>query len=127
MKEFEIKIPPFEGYDKTPRWEMLGKLAVAFEDGATFAFVNHEDSLGWYTLILCTADNGEDEYAYHFTTAEDAIAHVNQVYLALQARIAEYLDELELDIDEELLKEMEGMEADEVLAFLELSDEDEEI
>lgn len=127
MDNHEIQIPPFEGYDKGPRWEGLGKLAVAFEDGATFAYVNHEDSLGWYTLILCTADNGEDEWAYHFATPEDAIAHVNQVYLALQARIEKCLGELELDIDEKLLEEMADMDADEVLAFLELSDEDDAI
>lgn len=127
MKEIEIKVPKFEGYDKSPRWEARGRLAVAFEDGATFGYVNHEDSLGWYALTLCTADDGEDEVGCHFATAEDAITYVNQVYLALRARIAEYLDELELDIDEELLRAMEGMEADEALAFLELSDEDDVI
>lgn len=125
MDNYEIKIPTFEGYDKGPRWMAGNGQAVALEDGATFGYVNHDISLGWYARTLCTGDDGEDEVECFFATAEDAIAYVNQVYLDLQARIEEYLDELELDIDEELLKEMEGMEADEVLAFLELPDEDE--
>lgn len=130
----KIKIPTFEGYDKGPRWEAGNGQAVAFEDGATFGFVNYELSLGWYTRTLCTADDGEDELTFHFATAEDAIAHVNEVYLALQARIAEYVDELELelepfelpDIDEELLDMMDGMDPIEMLEFLELLDEDDE-
>lgn len=127
MDKNKIKIPTFEGYDKGPRWEAGNGQAVAFEDGATFGYVNHELAFGWYARTLCTGDDGEDEVEYYFATAEDAIAYVNQVYLDLQARIAEYLDELEFDIDEELLREMEGMEADEALAFLELLDEDDGI
>lgn len=127
MDNYKIQIPPFEGYDKGPRWTAGNGQAVAFEDGATFGYVNHDISLGWYTRTLYTGDDGEDEVEYFFATAEDAIAYVNQVYLDLQARIAKYVDELELDIDEELLKAMEGMEADEMLAFLELSDEDDAI
>lgn len=130
----KIKIPTFEGYDKGPRWEAGNGQAVAFEDGATFGYVNYELSLGWYTRTLCTADDGEDELTFHFATAEDAIAHVNEVYLALQARIAEYVDELELelepfelpDIDEKLLEAMETMSPIELLEFLELLDEDDE-
>lgn len=141
MKEIEIKVPKFEGYDKGPRWEASGAQAVAFEDGATFGYVNHELSLGWYARTLCTADDGEDELAFHFATAEDAIAHVNRVYLDLQARIAEYVGGLELeplelpdmdeglfdDIDEKLLDMMEGMDPIEMLVFLELLDEDDVI
>ena len=136
----EIKIPTFEGYDKGPRWEVGNGQAVAFEDGATFGYVNYELSLGWYTRTLCTADDGEDELTFHFATAEDAIAHVNQVYLALQARIAEYVAELELepvepfeideelfDIDGDLLDMMDGMDPIEMLVFLELLGEDDEI
>lgn len=131
----EIKIPAFEGYDKGPRWEVSNGQAVAFEDGATFGYVNYEPSLGWYTRTLCTADDDEDELTFHFATAEDAIAYVNQVYLALQARIAEYVNELELelepfelpDIDEALLEAMENMDPIEMLVFLELLDEDDEI
>jgi hypothetical protein len=133
MKEFEIKIPTFEGYDKSPRWEASSAQAVAFEDGATFGYVNYEPSLGWYAHTLCTADDGEDELTYHFATAEEAIAHVNRVYLDLQARIAEYTSELGLelesfelpDIDEKLLEAMENMDPVELLEFLELLDEDE--
>lgn len=126
-----IKTPLFEGYDKGPRWEVSNGQAVAFEDGATFGYVNHEPSLGWYARTLCTGDDGEDEVECYFATAEDAIAHVNKVYLDLQARIAEYVDELELelelpDIDEELLAAMENMDPVELLDFLELLDEDEE-
>lgn len=128
----KIKIPPFEGYDKGPRWEASEAQAVAFEDGATFGYVNHEPFLGWYTRTLCTAEDGEDELAFHFATAEDAIAHVNQVYLDLQARIAEYADGLELelepfelpDIDEELFEAMENMNPIEALIFLGLLGED---
>lgn len=131
----EIKIPLFEGYDKGPRWEVGNGQAVAFEDGATFGYVNYELSLGWYARTLCTGEDGEDELAFHFATAEDAIAHVNQEYLALQARIAEYVDGLELepepfelpDVDEELLEAMENMDPVELLEFLELLGEDDEI
>ena len=131
----EIKIPTFEGYDKGPRWEAGNGQAVAFEDGATFGFVNYELSLGWYARTLCTAENGEDEVEYYFATAEDAITYVNLVYLDLQARIAEYTSELELelepfelpDIDEKLLEAMENMGPVELLEFLELLDEDDEI
>lgn len=131
----EIKIPVFEGYDKGPRWEAGNGQAVAFEDGATFGYVNYEPSLGWYALTICTAENGEDEMECYFATAEDAITYVNLVYLELQARIAEYVNELELelepfelpDIDEALLEAMENMDPVEVLAFLELLDEDDEI
>ena len=130
----KIKSPTFEGYDKGPRWEADNGQAVAFEDGATFGYVNYELSLGWYAQTLCTAEDGEDELAFHFATAEDAIAYVNEVYLALQARIAEYVDELELqlepfelpDIDEKLLEAMENMAPVEMLEFLELLDEDDE-
>lgn len=124
-----IKIPTFEGYDKGPRWTAGNGQAVAFEDGATFAYVNYNLAFGWYARTICTGDDGEDEVTYHFATAEEAVAHVNQVYLDLQARISEYLNELELepdfDIDEELLKAMEDMIADENLEFLGLFDEDE--
>lgn len=131
----KIKTPPFEGYDKGPRWEASEAQAVAFEDGATFGYVNYEPSLGWHTRTLCTAEDGEDELAFHFATAEEAVAHVNQAYLDLQARIAEYVGRLELemepfelpDIDEELLEAMEGMDPIEMLAFLELLDEDDAI
>lgn len=131
----EIKIPTFEGYDKGPRWEVGNGQAVAFEDGATFGYVNYKPSLGWYALTICTAENGEDEMECYFATAEDAITYVNLVYLELQARIAEYVNELELelepfelpDIDEALLEAMENMDPVEVLAFLELLDEDDEI
>lgn len=131
----KIKIPTFEGYDKGPRWETGNGQAVAFEDGATFGFVNYEPSLGWCSRTICTAENGEDEMECYFATAEDAITHVNLVYLELQARIAEYVNELELelepfelpDIDEALLEAMENMGPVEVLAFLELLDEDDEI
>lgn len=131
----EIKIPTFEGYDKGPRWEVDNGQAVAFEDGATFGYVNYEPSLGWYARTLCTADDGEDEVECYFATAEDAITYVNLVYLDLQARIAKYADELELelepfqlpDIDEKLLEAMENMGPVELLEFLELLGEDEEI
>lgn len=136
----KIKIPPFEGYDKGPRWEVGNGQAVAFEDGATFGYVNYELSLGWYARTLCTAENGEDEVECYFATAEDAITYVNLVYLDLQARIAEYTKELELepvepfnidedlfDIDGDLLDMMEGMDAVEMLIFLELLAEDGEI
>ena len=125
MDNYEIQIPPFEGYDKGPRWMAGNGQAVALEDGATFGYVNHDISLGWCARTLCTGDDGEDEVECFFATAEDAIAYVNQVYLDLQARIAEYLDELELDIDEELLDMRDGMDPIEMLEFLELSDEDE--
>lgn len=142
MEENKIQIPAFEGYDKGPRWEVGNGQAVAFEDGATFGYVSYELSLGWYAHTLFTADNGEDEWEYYFATAEDAIAYVNLVYLDLQARIAEYTDELELelepfelpdmgeelfDIDEELLDAIEGMDPIEMLIFLELSGVDDEI
>lgn len=131
----EIKIPTFEGYDKGPRWEVDNGQAVAFEDGATFGYVNYEPSLGWYARTLCTADDGEDEVECYFAIAEDAITYVNLVYLDLQARIAKYADELELelepfqlpDIDEKLLEAMENMGPIELLEFLELLGEDEEI
>lgn len=131
----EIKTPTFEGYDKGPRWEVDNGQAVAFEDGATFGYVNYEPSLGWYARTLCTADDGEDEVECYFATAEDAITYVNLVYLDLQARIAKYADELELelepfqlpDIDEKLLEAMENMGPVELLEFLELLGEDEEI
>ena len=130
----KIKIPTFEGYDKGPRWEAGNGQAVAFEDGATFGFVNYEPSLGWYALTICTAENGEDEVEGYFATAEDAITYVNLVYLELQARIVEYVNELELelepfelpDIDEALLEAMENMGPVEMLEFLELLDEDDE-
>lgn len=140
MEENKIQVPAFEGYDKGPRWEVGNGQAVAFEDGATFGYVNYELSLGWYAHTLCTADDGEDEWEYYFATAEDAIAYVNLVYLDLQARIAEYVSELELepiepfeidedlfDIDGDLLDMMDGMDAIEMLVFLELLDEDDEI
>lgn len=131
----EIKIPTFEGYDKGPRWEVGNGQAVAFEDGATFGYVNHEPSLGWYARTLCTGDDGEDEVECYFATAEDAIVYVNLVYLDLQARIAEHTSELELelepfelpDVDEELLEAMENMDPVELLEFLELLGEDDEI
>lgn len=131
----KIKIPPFEGYDKGPRWEADNGSAVAFEDGATFGYVNYEPSLGWYARTLCTAENGDDEVECYFATAEDAITYVNLVYLDLQARIAEYVDGLELelepfelpDIDEELFEAMENMDPVELLEFLELLGEDDEI
>ena len=131
----KINIPAFEGYDKGPRWEVGNGQAVAFEDGATFGYVNYEPSFGWYTRTLCTADDGEDEVECYFATAEDAITYVNLVYLDLQARIAKYADELELelepfqlpDIDEKLLEAMENMGPVELLEFLELLGEDEEI
>lgn len=111
----KIKIPPFEGYDKRPRWEASEAQAVAFEDGATFGYVNYEPSLGWYTRTLCTAEDGEDELAFHFATAEDAIAHVNQVYLDLQARIAEHVTNIELLSDEELADILSDTESVELL------------
>lgn len=131
----EIKIPAFEGYDKGPRWEVGNGQAVAFEDGATFGYVNYELSLGWYGHTLCTADNGEDEWEFFFATAEDAIAYVNLVYLDMQTRIAEYVDELELELEPdydlgvvgELLDEMEGMDFAEMLEYLGLLGEDDEI
>lgn len=136
----KIKIPIFEGYDKGPRWEAGNGQAVAFEDGATFGYVNYEPSLGWYALTICTAENGEDEMECYFATAEDAIIYVNLVYLELQARIAEYVNELEpepvepfeideelFDIDGDLLDMMDGMDPIEMLALLELLDEDDEI
>lgn len=111
----KIKIPPFEGYDKGPRWEVDNGQAVAFEDGATFGYVNHDINLGWYTRTLCTAEDGEDELAFHFATVEDAIAHVNQVYLDLQARIAEYVTDIELLSDEELADILSATEPVELL------------
>ena len=136
----EIKIPTFEGYDKGPRWEVGNGQAVAFKDGATFGYVNYELSLGWYARTLCTAEDGEDEVECYFATAEDAILYVNLVYLEFQARIAEYTSELELepvepfeideelfDIDGDLLDMMDGMDPIEMLVFLELLDEDDEI
>lgn len=131
----KIKIPPFEGYDKGPRWEASEAQAVAFEDGATFGYVNYSTGFSWYTRTLCTSECGEDELTFHFATAEEAVAHVNQVYLDLQARIAEYADGLELelepfelpDIDEALLEAMENMDPVELLEFLELLGENDEI
>lgn len=135
MEENRIKIPAFEGYDKGPRWEVSNGQAVAFEDGATFGYVYRELSLGWCAHTICTAEDGGDEVECYFATAEDAIACVNLVYLDLQARIAEYVDELELelepfelpDIDEKLLEAMENMDPVELLEFLGLLDEDDEI
>lgn len=98
----KIKIPPFEGYDKGPRWEASTAQAVAFEDGATFAYVNHDIGFGWYTRTLCTSECGDDELTFHFATAEEAVAHVNQVYLDLQARKAEYVTDEKLLSEEEL-------------------------
>lgn len=109
----KINIPPFEGYDKGPRWEASETQAVAFEDGATFGYVDYEPSLGWYARTLCTAEDGEDEVECYFATAEDAIAYVNLVYLDLQVRIAEYMTNTELLSDEELtdiLSATESME-----------------
>jgi hypothetical protein len=131
----EIKIPLFEGYDKGPRWEVGDGQAVAFEDGATFGYVYRDLYLGWCAHTICTAEDGEDEVECYFATAEDAILYVNLVYLDLQARIAEYTSELELelgpfelpDVDEELLEAMENMDPVELLEFLELLGEDDEI
>lgn len=130
----KIKIPPFEGYDKGPRWEASEAQAVAFEDGATFGYVNYSTGFGWYTRTLCTSECGDDELTFHFTTAEDAVAHVNKVYLDLQARIAEYMEGMELELElepfelpddeKELIEAMEGMSLEEQLRFLGLLDED---
>lgn len=124
----EIKIPIFGGYDKTPRWEQDGLFQfVAFEDGATFGYVTFIVGEGWVSRCLSMADDGTDLVDSGFFTVKQAMEYVNKVYLEWQEHLASLELDLDLDIDEELLNAMEGMEADELLAFLELLDEDDEI
>lgn len=117
----ENKIPLFEGYDKTPRWEQDGLFQfVAFEDGATFAYVTFIPYEGWVSRCLGMADDGSDLIDSGYFSAEQAMSYVNKVYLEWQ----EHLASLELDLDPEitevLLDMMDDMSADEVLEFLEL-------
>lgn len=122
----EIKIPTFEGYDKTPRWEQDGLFQfVAFEDGATFGYVTYIPGEGWVSRCLGMADDGTDLVDSGFFTAKQAMEYVNKVYTEWQDHLASL--ELGLDIDEELLDMMDGMDPIEVLEFLELLGEDDEI
>ena len=122
----EIKIPTFEGYDKTPRWEQDGLFQfVAFEDGATFGYVTYIPGEGWVSRCLGMADDGTDLVDSGFFTAKQAMEYVNKVYTEWQDHLASL--ELDLDIDEELLDMMDGMDPIEVLEFLELLGEDDEI
>ena len=122
----EIKIPTFEGYDKTPRWEQDGLFQfVAFEDGATFGYVTFIVGEGWVSRCLSMADDGTDLVDSGFFTAKQAMEYVNKVYAEWQEHLASL--ELDLDIDEELLDMMDGMDPIEMLEFLELLDEDDEI
>ena len=121
----EIKIPTFEGYDKTPRWEQDGLFQfVAFEDGATFGYVTFIVGEGWVSRCLSMADDGTDLVDSGFFTAKQAMEYVNKVYAEWQEHLAGL--ELDLDIDEELLDMMDGMDPIEMLEFLELLDEDDE-
>lgn len=126
----ENNIPAFEGYDKTPRWEQNELFQfVAFEDGATFGYVTFVPGEGWVSRCMGMADNGTDLVDSGFFTAKQAMEYVNKVYLEWQEHLASLELELDfdLDIDEELLEAMEGMGPIEMLAFLELLDEDDEI
>jgi hypothetical protein len=53
--------------------------------------------------------------------------YVNRVYLEWQEHLAGLELDLDLDIDEALLDAMEGMDAIEMLAFLELLEDNDEI
>lgn len=120
----EIKIPPFKGYDKGPRWEQDGLFRfVAFEDGATFGYVTFIVGEGWVSRCLSMADDGTDLVDSGFFTARQAMEYVNKVYAEWQEHLTSL--ELDLDIEEELLDMMDGMGPIEMLAFLELLDEDE--
>ena len=120
----EIKIPTFEGYDKTPRWEQDGLFQfVAFEDGATFGYVTFIVGEGWVSRCLGMADDGTDLVDSGFFTAKQAMEYVNKVYAEWQEHLASL--EFDLDIGEELLDMMDGMDPIEMLEFLELLDEDE--
>ena len=128
MDKNNIQIPTFEGYDKTPRWEQNGLFQfVAFEDGATFGFVTFIPGEGWVSRCMGMADDGTDLIDSGFFTATQAMEYVNKVYAEWQGHLANLELDLDLDIDEELLEAMEGMEADEVLKFLELLDEDDKV
>ena len=128
MDNYEIKIPAFEGYDKTPRWEQDGLFQfVAFEDGATFGYVTFIPGEGWVGRCIGMADDGTDLVDSGFFTAKQAMECVNKVYLEWQEHLVSLELDLDFHIDEELLEAMEGMEADEMLAFLKLLDEDDEI
>ena len=122
----ENKIPTFEGYDKTPRWEQDGLFQfVAFEDGATFGYVTFIVGEGWVSRCLSMADDGTDLVDSGFFTGKQAMEYVNKVYAEWQEHLASL--ELDLDIDEELLDMMDGMDPIEMLEFLELLGEDDEI
>ena len=128
MEENRNKIPAFEGYDKTPRWEQNGLFQfVAFEDGATFGYVTFIPGEGWVSRCMGMADDGTDLIDSGFFAAKQAMECGNKVYLEWQEHLASLELDLDLDIDEELLEAMEGMDAIEMLAFLELLDEDDEI
>lgn len=115
------KIPSFEGYDKTPRWEQDGLFQyVAFEDGATFGYVTFIPYEGWVSRCLNMADDGTDLIDSGFFSAGQAMSYMNKVYLEWQEHLASLELDLDFDIDEAILDEMEGMGADEVLEFLEL-------
>lgn len=124
----ENKIPAFEGYDKTPRWERDSLFQyVAFEDGATFGYVTFIPYEGWVSRCLGMADDGSDLIDSGFFSAGQAMEYVNKVYLEWQEHLGSLELDLDLDIDEALLDAMEGMDPIEMLAFLELLDEDDEI
>lgn len=124
----ENKIPSFEGYDKTPRWEQDGLFQfVAFEDGATFGYVTFIVGEGWVSRCLSMADDGTDLVDSGFFTAKQAMEYVNKVYLEWQEHLASLELDLDFHIDEELLDMMDGMDPIEMLEFLELLDEDDEI
>ena len=123
----KIKTPPFEGYDKTPRWEQDGLFQfVAFEDGATFGYVTYIPGEGWVSRCLDMADDGTDLIDSGFFTAGQAMEYVNKVYAEWQEHLANLELDLDLDIDEALLDMMDGMDPIEMLEFLELLDEDDE-
>lgn len=124
----EIKIPTFEGYDKTPRWEQDGLFRfVAFEDGATFGYVTFIPGEGWVSRCLSMADDGTDLVDSGFFSAAQAMSYVNKVYAEWQEHLASLELDLDLDIDEALLDAMEAMDAIEMLAFLELLEDNDEI
>lgn len=115
------KIPTFEGYDKTPRWEQDGLFQfVAFEDGATFAYVTFIPYEGWVSRCLGMADDGSDLIDSGFFSAGQAMSYVNKVYAEWQEHLASLELDLDPDITEVLLDMMDDMSADEVLEFLEL-------
>lgn len=123
-----MKLPTFEGYDKTPRWGQENLFCcTAFEDGAVFGYVTFIPGEGWVSRCLSMAEDGSDSIEDGFFSAEQAMEYVNKVYLEWQEHLASLELDLDFDIDEELLDMMDGMNPIEVLELLELLDEDDKI